>query len=227
MVLSLSPGDFTARTNIDIYRHASMLRITGDVWDRANDLTKCLERWEMWQELSSPECRIDLDMIPFGALQVYTDQAGTHEQLSGFGSRRLSMFTPEQKRSFITMHALAASPLLMGGELTMTPDDDIALITNPHILECNRNGVTGKKIFYSNYLDVRQTPRHNMPEHGWLGIFNRFDTVKEMVMTAAMLGLRENRYATLKSLWDDRIVDFLENRLRVEIQPNDVLFLQY
>ncbi|MDD3119425.1 MAG: hypothetical protein PHQ27_09615, partial [Victivallales bacterium] len=151
----------------------------------------------------------------------------TAEQLSGVGSRRLSLFTPAQKRTFITMRALAASPLLMGGELTLTPDEDFALITNPHLLACNRNGVTGRKIFYANYLDVRKTPRHDDADHGWLGIFNRHCTPKRMVMTAAMLGLPENRYAQLHNLWDERMIDFRANRLAVDIAPGDVMFLAY
>ena len=123
------------------------------------------------------------------------------------------------------MRALAASPLIMGGELTMTPDEDFALITNTHILDCCNNGVTGKQIFYQNYLDIRKTPQRDNAERGWIGIFNRFSRPKKLTVTPEILKLEAGD--KLFSVWDNRELDFTSGALTLEVAPDDVCFIYY
>ncbi|MBL8992895.1 MAG: alpha-galactosidase, partial [Spirochaetia bacterium] len=78
VVLSLSPGNHISRNNLSSFQMSDMLRLSGDVWDSKKDLDKCFDRWETWQEVSIPNLWLDLDMIPFGALQVYADVAASH-----------------------------------------------------------------------------------------------------------------------------------------------------
>lgn len=231
ILYSISPGNPVSRANLDAYRRANMLRITGDVWDYPEDFNKCFERWEIWQEANSTDFWVDLDMIPFGALQVYAEDTGSLDQgevlLAGRGSKRMCQLSSAQKRSFITARALAASPLFMGGELTMTDDESFALITHKDILECNQNGICGRQVAYKAYLDIRKTPRRDDPAHGWIGIFNRNNHDRPVRITAEDLGLEKGGYPILLDLWEKREIDFSQDAFDVVVEPSGVLFLKY
>ena len=69
------------------------------------------------------------------------------ELLAGKGWHRWSDFTRDQMYTFITMRALAASPLMMGGDLPTLDDFSLELITNKEMIACNQNGVMGKLIY--------------------------------------------------------------------------------
>ena len=229
MVLSLSPGDFTADLNMDVYRNAHMLRVSGDVWDERQDLQVCFNRWDHYQRFGKPGFWLDMDMIPFGALSVYApeeQQAASfkEERYSGKGWKRQSKLTPEQKRTFITMRALAASPLFMGGELTMTPEEDFELITHPEMLRCNQNGVVGKRIYAQRNIDVRKTVSLEDPAHGWIGVFNRHEESTVFSLSREDL---QNAGDYLHDIWNDKAVSLEQNRMSGKLEPDDVLFLKY
>lgn len=229
VMLSLSPGNHVSRVDRDIYRLSNMLRISGDVWDTREDLHKCFERWEMWQNEAGPDFWPDLDMIPFGALQVYADLPASagDELLAGKGKKRNCQLTLDEKRSFITMRALAASPLFMGGELTMTSDEDMDLITHPDILACNQNGVVGKQASFKKYLDVRHTPEKGAPHAGWIGVFNRNRVERAVTLNARDLGLETGRSYRLQDIWNGTTLPPFQQNLTVRVPPGGVLFMKF
>ena len=231
MLLSLSPGNFVSRLNLASYRMADMVRITGDVWDDRKDLDKCFERWEMWQDCRKKGFFIDLDMIPFGNLQVYAMESGSEGDealLAGRGFRRKCQLTGSQKRTFITMRALAASPLFFGGDLVSSDEADISMAVHPEIIKCNQNAITGKQIYYQCYTDIRKTPEKNHKNNGWIGIFNRHGNLaRTFTYQAGDLGLAKGKYKTLYDIWNKRKIDFSDNRLTVKVPPDDVCFLRY
>ncbi len=229
IVLSLSPGNFAARVNAKRYQRASTLRVTSDVWDRDDCIERCLDRWETWAPFAKKGFFIDLDMIPFGALQVNSAAGKTGDvALSGEGLARLSKFDLPRKRTFITMQALAASPLIMGGSLSLSPDEDIALVTNPHVLACDRNGVCGRNVLYDDFIDVRKTPDAKTDGAGWLGVFNRHHTRKAVRIPFEAIGFEKGRGpGRLKSLWDSRELDGASGALDLEIAANDAAFIRY
>ncbi len=140
MTLSLSPGNCNRVVDLPAYRRADALRITADIWDRRDDLMKGLDAMSTWGGAGEDDVAIDLDMIPFGELSSWRepddDVKETKPLLYGVGGRRQSRFTRAQKQSFLTQRALVGSPLLMGGNLAATPDEDFTLLTHPHLLEC-------------------------------------------------------------------------------------------
>jgi hypothetical protein len=227
MVLSLSPGKQAAKVNVEHFRCADMVRLSGDIWDERAALDSGLDRWNIWEDIDEPGLWLDLDMIPFGALQVYAKKTKNSDDnlLSGKGSARMCQFTLAEKRSFITMRALAASPLIMGGELTMTPDEDFALITNKHILDCCNNGVIGKQIFYQDCLDIRKTPQHGNNECGWIGVFNRSLSSKTITLTPENLKIKTG--LNLFSVWNNSELDFSCGEFEIEVAPDDVCFIRY
>ena len=161
ILFSLSPGDNVYKGNIDFLReHANMFRISGDVWDRSGDIEKVFERWELWEDCgSTEECYLDLDMVPFGELQSYIPAHLPKDHVPhDLNEKRQCRLSLEAKRTFMTQRVMAASPILFGGNLERTPEEDFELLTNEDALKCHRNGITGKRIYGQRFIDIRKTP---------------------------------------------------------------------
>lgn len=192
IVLSLSPGDEVPAEGLEFFKKADMLRVTGDVWDNQKDIDKCFDAWKKWQGVAEKGFWIDMDMIPFGMLQVNCPKpdAATGEESKaevrkkiiagefgyvypycGTGWKRHSLLTEAQMRTFITMRAMSASPMMAGGDLPTIDDYSLSLLTDKDIVNCNQTGVMGVLIAENGDCEVWKTA--GTPESGWIGIFNR------------------------------------------------------
>lgn len=228
ILLSLSPGNETFTGNWDVFRRCgNMVRITRDIWDLAEHMAPGFDRWEHWEHLGGEECWLDLDMIPFGGIQVHVPENTPKEFYPVLGCRRQSWFTPAQKRTCITQRAMAASPLIYGGDLPMTPDGDFALVTNGDMLACNRNGVVGKKIFDQRHIDIRRVIEKGQPQHGWLGIFNRQALARTVTVTSREMGFEAGFPAKMRDIWADRLLAPSGDTLSCHLEVDDVLFVRY
>lgn len=118
MVFSLSPGGNVRLSNMAAYEGADMLRVTSDIWDNRNDLSRAFQAWRKFSACPRTGLWYDMDMIPFGKLCVWNKGNGEGEEnveLNGRGKERMSALSLAQKRTFLAMRALAASPLFAGG----------------------------------------------------------------------------------------------------------------
>ncbi|OPZ82186.1 MAG: Alpha-galactosidase A precursor [bacterium ADurb.Bin429] len=232
IVLSLSPGNGHDPDGWPSYFHANMIRTSGDIWDNREDFRWVFERWQTLMPLFDdlPDgCWLDMDMIPFGELQVWNPATGEqvgHILMNGRGSRRMSGLNEPQKRTFMTMRALAASPLFMGGNLPGTDDYSFQLLTDPEMLACNQNGVTGRLVTYTDWTSTWKTPHRTQPDSGWFGIFNRDgEHPREITVDAAVLGISLN--SRLDDIWNRRDLGDLASPLRLTLPPDEVLFVRY
>lgn len=236
IVLSLSPGGDTDRQHLATYRRANLLRTTRDIWDNRLSLDRAFAAWRAWQDVGGDGFWPDLDMIPFGHLVVWRPRAtappdlGDAESaaLSGKGYERMSQLTRDQQYTFITMRALAASPLFMGGDLPTTDDFSFALLTNPAMLACNQNGVAGRLVHDAAGVEVWRTPERGAGASGWLGIFNRTQERRTVALTGADLGLPTGQ-PRLRDIWRDRDLGAPapHESLRLDIGPDGVAFCRY
>ena len=224
VLLSLSPG------SPDIWRgswkqyepYGNMIRVTADAWDHDAVNALKLQRWYEFEELSGPALWADLDMLPLGALQVTTPQNKPTEQ----GAARQSNLTPLGKKTMMTIFAMSCSPLIFGGDLPQTPDDDIAWATHPGMLECNRNGIVGRRVTLMRHIDVRKTPHKADPRHGWLGIFNIDSVRRHVKLTPELLGFKE--IPPLFDVWEERDAHVSpDGILELYLQPGGCTFLKY
>lgn len=232
IVLSLSPGNGHNPDGWPAYFKANMIRTSGDIWDSREDFRWVFERWQTFLPMLEklPQgCWLDMDMIPFGELQVWNPAQGEqvgHILMNGKGSHRMSGLNSPQKRTFMTMRALAASPLFMGGNLPGTDEESFALLTHPEMLACNRNGVTGKLMTYTEWTSTWLTPHRERPGAGWFGIFNRDGaSPREIVADAATLGIAPE--SRLYDIWNRRELGPLRTPLRLTLPPDEVLFARY
>jgi alpha-galactosidase len=230
IVLSLSPGNEWDTQNLSAYRLGDMLRITSDIWDKRSDLDVGFERWlKFSQALENPAVPgvwPDLDMIPFGHLRI----GNNHEpgaKPSFEGSERWCRFTAEQKRAFITQRTLAASPLIIGGQLTDMDQESFGLLTDREMIACDQNGVVGRRVYAQDDIEVWQTHLRGQKASGWLGIFNRHPEVRHVHLTKAQLGLDGADSFHLQDIWRKRPLMFENQALEFELGPDDVCFLRF
>ncbi len=243
MVLSLSPGGNVDPNNLDAFKKGHMLRVTPDIWDDQKGIDECFADWRKWNGKSEPGFWIDMDMIPFGQLQMMSPKpkgvTGTEskkeiqdkikagevanfELLAGKGFNRWSEFTKDQMYTFITMRALAASPLMMGGDLPTLDKFSLSLITNKEMLACNRNGVMGALIYDKNKFEVWNTPNRN-GKGGWIGVFNRNKEIKTLNLNYSDLGKGVSKSSNLFDIWNNKKI----NSLNFKMNGNGVVFIKY
>ncbi len=234
ILLSLSPGGKVPVDAIQSFQRAHMLRVTQDVWDHAHYLDDCFDAWAKWTGKESENFWIDMDMIPFGQLLMMSpkkEMQGEGDEnavrLAGHGYRRRQQFSPDQMFTFITLRALSASPLMIGGDLPTMDGFSLRLITDPEMLACNQNGVMGKRVSFEDGVDVWKTPEKGSDKKGWVGIFNRSDRLKTFTLTPASIGLEGD--AKAYNVWKGRKEYKVSaaSPVEIDINPDGVIFLRY
>jgi hypothetical protein len=209
----------------------NMLRVTPDVWDEQKYIDLCFDAWRKWQGKEQPGFWIDMDMIPFGQLQLMSppssDGAKTAMDkgdiaLAGKGVNRRSQLSKPQMETFITMRALAASPLMMGGDLPTLDEFSLKLITDPDMLACNQNGVMGSLVDEQDGVEIWRSKKRGFASAGWVGVFNRSIRVKTVELSAGRLGFKAEESIRLRDVWKARQLKLGES---VEIPANGVIFV--
>ena len=245
IVLSLSPGGKVDMEAIDFFKKANMLRVTNDIWDEQIGIDQCFDAWRKWQGKESESFYVDMDMIPFGELVIMSQkpdelsgeetnqeirqrqrkgELANVELLSGKGWHRRSKLSKDQHYTFITLRALSASPLMIGGDMVSMDDFAFGLLTNKDMLECNQNGVMGSLIFDENLLEAWKVNKkgHNS---GWFGIFNRnLETPQSVTVNDKITGLNHLKSYKLHDIWSDSKVNAGD---KLTIAPGGVLFVKF
>ncbi|MBF0196779.1 MAG: glycoside hydrolase family 27 protein [Planctomycetes bacterium] len=223
ITLSLSPGDRVMGNAIKTYEKADMLRVTGDVWDRTFDIEKCFASWLTWQHVQvRPGFWFDMDMIPFGELRVVIPKDTPDDRVGNTGKHRYDRFTLPQKETFITMRAMSASPLMMGGVLPTLDKDSLRLLTNRDMIACNQNGIMGHMIEYRHSIQIWKTEEKGT-ENGWVAIFNRSHEKLTSHASLRQMGLDTNGTYSFKNIWTGKPYKMGKN----ELPAQGCLFLRY
>ena len=235
IVLSLSPGDEAMPKNKASYKWGNMLRITGDVWDSHTCLDRSFKRWREWQGSGEPGFWPDMDMLCLGTLAGMIDPVGNdwRRKLTAEEIARTNLdavffrpchFTQAQEHTFLTMRALAASPLFMGGDLIRSEQRVFDLVTDRDLLACDQNGICGTLQSEQPSLEVWRTPKTGKSGQGWVGIFNRSET-QTVIYTPTLktLGLPDEHYR-FQNIWSK---DNFVFEKPVAIAPDDVVFVKY
>ena len=229
ILISLSPGQETRRANWpELVKYANMVRITCDIWDGDYaHVNEKFDRWEMFEALSTPACRIDLDMIPIGGIQVHVPPDTPAECQPVLKCRRKAELTEPQKRTLMTQLALANSPLFYGGDLPMSDESDIEYVTNQDMLDCNSNGEGGICIYRWAHCDIRLSFRAGSQSHGWIGIFNRSAMLDlEFTLTPEMAGFAEFP-DTLFDIWEKKDLVSENGVIKLAIPKGGCTFVKF
>ena len=228
ITLSLSPGGKVFPKSISSYHRGQMLRVTKDIWDNQHGIDQCFDAWRKWNGKSEPGFWIDMDMIPFGQLQLMTppaDGVGTEESareaaLAGEGENRWCQLSDAQKETFITLRSMSRSPLMIGGDLPTLDEHSLKLITHPEMIDCNQNSKGADLIYDKDDWEIWRAVSSVDKTRGWLGIFNRRDEIRTLNADTGKLGLPDR--TNLENIWSPS-----QQALSLETAPNGCHFLAY
>lgn len=235
VVLSLSPGNKVDPKAFATYCKANMLRVTPDIWDDMTGIDQAFAAWHKWSGYERPGFWIDLGMIPFGQLQLMSPPHNTASDkrtvaLTGRGSIRWCRFSLPQMETFITIRALAASPLIVGGDLVTLDAVSLRLLTEPEMIACDQNGVMGHLVNETNGIEVWLAPKQNTQgKRGWIGVFNRTPAEKNVAISKDMLGLTTAKDVRLTDIWKGQRIYNLHGKEKIvaTIAPDGVLFFVF
>lgn len=232
VVLSLSPGDNAMVTHLQAFNVADMVRVTPDIWDNQKGIDQAFTSWKRWSVVSGCNFWIDMDMIPFGHICLSNPDpnyllADRKKEGGERAKERMSFLTTDQKYTFISLRALSASPLMMGGDLPTSDEFSFELLTNKDMLACNQNGVTGKLVYNNDSTEIWKTPNKTKPGEGWIGIFNRTKHIKSIQLSSSDFDIKQP--LSLYNIWQQKELGTVTStsKLTFLINPNGVVFCRY
>ena len=152
MVLSLSPGPTALAHAGEVSSLANMWRISQDEWDvwssegrsfpqGVKDQFARLAAWEPYAKQGSWP---DADMLPIGQLKPSP----------GWESPRASRLSFEEQRTEVTLWAIARSPMIIGGNLTLLDAATPSLLTNREVLRINQTALRSAEVLHEGDLIV-------------------------------------------------------------------------
>lgn len=213
MVLSLSPGPAPLNKAEHLSENANMWRISGDFWDRWDKLLNMFSLCEKWYPYVKDGSFPDCDILPLGKLCIDGSYMGDMGRDSGF--------TKEEQKTMMTLWAVFRSPLFFGGELRLTDDYTLSLVTNPEVINVNQNSEKPLFLYNKGGIAVWQTKIENCTA---VAVFNLSDEEKHYKLSFLDLGIENVR--AVRDLWARKDIPKCENDVTVSLKPHSSAFFE-
>jgi len=208
IVFSLSPGP-TARKQVDILkRSAHLWRISGDLWDRWQDVHRQFDLARKWSSLTGPNAWADADMLPLGRIAIRGER----------GNERMSLLTRDEQITLMTLWSIFRSPLMMGGDLPGSDDFTLSLLTNPEVLSVDQNSTNNRELF-ARGDQIAWTADIPGSSDKYLAVFNIGDSSPaEVMVNWKELGLPA--VCVVRDLWGRKETGDFRNEMKVTVNPH-------
>lgn len=213
MVLSLSPGPAPLNKAEHLSENANMWRISGDFWDRWDKLLNMFSLCEKWYPYVKDGSFPDCDILPLGKLCIDGSYMGDMGRDSGF--------TKEEQKTMMTLWAVFRSPLFFGGELRLTDNYTLSLVTNPEVINVNQNSEKPLFVYNKGGIAVWQTKIENCTA---VAVFNLSDEEKHYKLSFSDLGIENVR--AVRDLWARKDIPKFENDVAVSLKPHSSEFFE-
>lgn len=213
MVLSLSPGPAPLNKAEHLSKNANMWRISGDFWDRWDKLLNMFSLCEKWYPYVKDGSFPDCDILPLGKLCIDGSYMGDMGRDSGF--------TKEEQKTMMTLWAVFRSPLFFGGELRLTDNYTLSLVTNPEVINVNQNSEKPLFVYNKGGIAVWQTKIENCTT---VAVFNLSDEEKHYKLSFSDLGIENVR--AVRDLWARKDIPKCENDVAVSLKPHSSEFFE-
>lgn len=213
MVLSLSPGPAPLNKAEHLSENANMWRISGDFWDRWDKLLNMFSLCEKWYPYVKDGSFPDCDILPLGKLCIDGSYMGDMGRDSGF--------TKEEQKTMMTLWAVFRSPLFFGGELRLTDNYTLSLVTNPEVINVNQNSEKPLFVYNKGGIAVWQTKIENGTA---VAIFNLSDEEKHYKLSFSDLGIENVR--AVRDLWVRKDIPKFENDVAVSLKSHSSEFFE-
>ena len=180
IVLSLSPGPADL-AQADFYAaNANLWRVSGDLWDRWQDVRKTFALMDRWTQYSKPGGWPDADMLPLGHIGIRAER----------GNDRMSLLTHDEQQTLMTLWCITRSPLMFGGDLPTNDAFTLSLLTNDEVLAANQHGDAAHQLFArGDQIAWRSGP--------YLAVFNTGEAPADIVIEET---------APLRDLWNHQSI---------------------
>lgn len=213
MVLSLSLGPAPLNKAEHLSENANMWRISGDFWDRWDKLLNMFSLCEKWYPYVKDGSFPDCDILPLGKLCIDGSYMGDMGRDSGF--------TKEEQKTMMTLWAVFRSPLFFGGELRLTDNYTLSLVTNPEVINVNQNSEKPLLVYNKGGIAVWQTKIENCTA---VAVFNLSDEEKHYKLSFLNLGIENVR--AVRDLWARKDISKCENDVTVSLKPHSSEFFE-
>lgn len=213
MVLSLSPGPAPLNKAEHFSENANMWRISGDFWDRWDKLLNMFSLCEKWYPYVKDGSFPDCDILPLGKLCIDGSYMGDMGRDSGF--------TKEEQKTMMTLWAVFRSPLFFGGELRLTDNYTLSLVTNPEVINVNQNSEKPLFVYNKGGIAVWQTKIENCTA---VAVFNLSDEENRHKLKFSDLGIENVR--AVRDLWARKDIPKFENDVAVSLKPHSSEFFE-
>lgn len=213
MVLSLSPGPAPLNKAEHLSENANMWRISGDFWDRWDKLLNMFSLCEKWYPYVKDGSFPDCDILPLGKLCIDGSYMGDMGRDSGF--------TKEEQKTMMTLWAVFRSPLFFGGELRLTDNYTLSIVTNPEVINVNQNSEKPLFVYNKGGIAVWQTKIENCTA---VAVFNLSDEEKHYRLSFSDLGIENVR--AVRDLWARKDIPKCENDVAVSLKPHSSEFFE-
>jgi hypothetical protein len=115
--------------------------------------------------------------------------------------------TDDEKRSYVSLWAIAASHFVIGSDLTKLDHYGISLLTNDEIIGANQSGVAGKRLFststYQMFYQILSDGSYNV------SLFNTSSSTQNVKVKWADLGIQGS--ASVHDMWSHRDLGSLKS----------------
>ena len=218
IVLSLSPGPTNLSHQAEVAELAEMWRISNDVWDVwqghgfpigiKNQFPTAAE----WAQYAKPGNWPDADMLPIGELRPYPDMAP--------GARHTRLSLDEQKTQ-LSLWAMARSPLIFGGNVTLLDKETTSLLTNREMLRIDQTATASRQVIHEDDF-VAWTSDLAGGEHA-LALFNLGDSGATVTRPLTDFGLAAGAHQ-MRDVWSESNLPASEN-VSARIEPHGTVLL--
>ena len=174
-----------------VFQNANMWRISGDFWDRWDDLNRAFDLLAQWVGGGGPGHFPDADMIPIGHLGIHCSIAG---------KERRTRFSPDEQKMLLSLWAIAPSPLMLGNALPDTDTATLTLITNDEVLAINQDKLAAQAKRISQHLGTEIWVKDLADGSKAIGLFNRGCEPREVSVCWKDLGIKPP--SNVRDLWD-------------------------
>jgi hypothetical protein len=171
--------------------NSDMWRISDDLWDRWEDVADQFARLAAWAPHARPGAWPDADMLPLGRIGIRAER----------GTDRMSLLTPDEQRTLMSLWCIGRSPLMFGGDLPTSPPETIALLCNDAVLDILRHSGDNRQVIRDEGLVV-WTAEATDRDARYVAMFNLNDDPTGFRVRVGDLGFR--RAEAITDLWSRR-----------------------
>lgn len=203
MVLSLSLYmKYNDREHL--LNHANMWRVSHDFWDEWKPLKEQFEMCYQWEKSKTVGSWPDADMLQLGVIA----------RRGPVGVERETKFTQDEQKTHYSLWAIAKSPLMMGGDMTVSKPSVIAILSNKDLIDMNQQGENSHQVS-RNENEAIWTSEVPSLKTKYVAVFNLSDAQRTIQVNLKSIGVKKG--SSVKELWEQKEMGKSKDAMSVSV----------